>query len=219
MDAIGWLIYDPARPQPIPAAVSSYRPIDDLSLVPYDEMTLLRNVDRRIKLNLNMKHGNRGSQYVRYFTRFPGHRCPNYLLINVISYMFNDITYESPKVPTLLTALTSGDLASNANTYERSSNSFVLGHNEVVEIVVYNKHMTNHPFHLHGHNFQVVWRSAPGGGDFPAGVLGEDDFNQRPTRLDVVVVPNGGSAVLRFRADNPGKYETRSCTCQYLKTR
>lgn len=125
------------------------------------------------------------------------------------SYLFNDVTYESPKVPTLYTALTSGASATSADSYEKSSNPFVLGHNEVVELVLYNKHMTNHPFHLHGHHFQAVWRSAPGGGDLPNGILPDDNLKQRPIRRDTLVVPNGGSAVLRFRADNPGTYESR----------
>ena len=63
-DVVGWLMYDPAQPQPRPAAVTSYNPIDEMTIVPYDEMALLRNVDRRIKLSLNMEHKNGGSQYV-----------------------------------------------------------------------------------------------------------------------------------------------------------
>jgi iron transport multicopper oxidase len=116
------------------------------------------------------------------------------------------VTYETPQVPSLFTALTSGEAAASVATYGRTSNPFVLEHNQVVELILNNRHMINHPFHLHGHQFQAVWRSEPGGGDFPVGTLTEDDFNQNPVRRDTLVLPNGGSMVIRFRADNPGMY-------------
>lgn len=73
----------------------------------------------------------------------------------------------------------------------------------------------SHPFHLHGHTFNVV-----GIGRSPdknikkinlkhaldldrRGLL-HRQFNLPPTK-DTIAVPNNGYVVLRFRADNPGK--------------
>lgn len=51
---------------------------------------------------------------------------------------FNDITYVRPKVPTLFTALTTGEFANNATVYGRDTNSFVLQKNDVIEIILNN---------------------------------------------------------------------------------
>ncbi|CRK36781.1 hypothetical protein BN1708_016549, partial [Verticillium longisporum] len=48
---------------------------------------------------------------------------------------FNNITYAHPKVPTLYTALTSGDLATNPQVYGEYTHSFVLEKDEIVQIV------------------------------------------------------------------------------------
>jgi hypothetical protein len=48
-------------------------------------------------------------------------------------HSFNDITYVRPKVPTLYTALTTGDYASNATVYGRDTNSYVLQKNDIIE--------------------------------------------------------------------------------------
>lgn len=46
---------------------------------------------------------------------------------------FNDITYVRPKVPTLYTALTTGEYANNSTVYGRDTNSFVLQKNDIIE--------------------------------------------------------------------------------------
>lgn len=60
-----------------------------------------------------------------------------------------------------------------------------------------------HPLHLHGHNFQIVQRSAA-----DAGVYGGKPINPpaTPIRRDVVKVNGGGYVTFRFIADNPDKY-------------
>jgi iron transport multicopper oxidase len=54
------------------------------------------------------------------------------------SAFFNDVTYVAPKVPTLYTALSTGPNATNPVIYGSNTNSFILGANEVVEIVLNN---------------------------------------------------------------------------------
>jgi hypothetical protein len=56
--------------------------------------------------------------------------------------------------------------------------------------------LRQHPFHLHGHNFWIVATSA-----FPEA---ERLFAPNYVRRDVVSVPPGGWAKIRFVADNPG---------------
>ncbi|KAM3588569.1 hypothetical protein VKS41_001011 [Umbelopsis sp. WA50703] len=58
-----------------------------------------------------------------------------------------------------------------------------------------------HPFHLHGHTFQIV---GTGLGTFDPN-NDERNFNiENPTRRDVAVVPRKGWIAIRFVADNPG---------------
>jgi iron transport multicopper oxidase len=48
------------------------------------------------------------------------------------------VNYVPPKVPTLYTALSTGDNATNALIYGSHTNSFVLAQNQVVEIILNN---------------------------------------------------------------------------------
>ena len=74
----------------------------------------------------------------------------------------------------------------------------------------------SHPFHLHGHAFNVI-----GMGRLPVrkgkknnlkdvvdldrrGLL-HREFNLPPAK-DTIAVPNNGYVVFRFRADNPGTF-------------
>jgi iron transport multicopper oxidase len=42
----------------------------------------------------------------------------------------------------------------------------VLEKDQIVDIVINNLDPGKHPFHLHGHNFQAVWRSDDDAGPF-----------------------------------------------------
>lgn len=106
---------------------------------------------------------------------------------------FNDIVYSMPDTPSLLTQLTLGD------GYGPTVNAFSADHLQVVEIVIINTDAGTHPFHLHGHAFQVVQKSMDV-------TLPAPEINANPMRRDTVVVPPGGSATLRFVADNPGAW-------------
>lgn len=106
-------------------------------------------------------------------------------------------------MPSLYSALTVGkEHAADPRVYGTHTISHVLGHNEVIQIVLNNGDDGTHPFHLHGHNFQLLYRSPE-----DAGVFIEDEsitFPTVPMRRDTVVVRGNGNIVLRFRADNPG---------------
>jgi len=120
---------------------------------------------------------------------------------------FNDITYVMPKVPSLYTALSTGNLSSNAEVYGRNAHALVAQHNEWVEFVINNADTGNHPFHLHGHTFQVVGRSDTnydGTGSYPYFNASTSASFANPLRRDTILVPAGTSAAIRFQASNPG---------------
>ncbi|KXT04611.1 hypothetical protein AC578_8659 [Pseudocercospora eumusae] len=177
----GWLVYDQAKPNPEPAHLDSWDgQYDDFDLVPQDELELYDHVDYSFNLNLSMNNLGNGANYA----------------------WFNDITYVRPKVPTLYTALTTGQYANNATVYGRDTNSFVLQRNDIIEIVLNNNDPGKHPFHLHGHNFQVIYRSPEEWGNYDAN--NHTDFPAKPMRRDTFWVRPNGNFVIRFRADNPG---------------
>jgi iron transport multicopper oxidase len=118
------------------------------------------------------------------------------------SAFFNNITYTSPKVPTLYTVMSSGADAANAAIYGEYTHPFVLEKDQVVQIIVNNNDVGKHPFHLHGHNFQAIWRSDEDAGNYIP--TSDPDFPQTPMRRDTFTVHPHGNIVLRFRADNPG---------------
>jgi iron transport multicopper oxidase len=177
----GWLVYDSSKPLPAPANITEFTPFDDFTLVPQDGTKLLDKVD--YSMTLDMKMGNLGDG-------------ANYAF-------FNNVSYVMPKVPTLYTALSSGASATNVEIYGHSTNSFVLSKNDVVEIILNNNDRGKHPFHMHGHNYQVIWRSEEDAGPYDA-AANNATFPAVPARRDTILVRPNGNLVLRFRADNPG---------------
>lgn len=106
-------------------------------------------------------------------------------------------------MPSLYTALSVGEDATNPIVYGYAANAQVVHYNDIVEVVVNNFDSGGHPLHLHGHNFQIVQRSAIG-----AGVYGGKPINPpaTPIRRDVVKVNAGGYVTFRYIANNPDKY-------------
>ncbi|OTB03453.1 putative ferroxidase [Hypoxylon sp. CI-4A] len=180
----GWLVYDDAQPLPEPALVWDIDDgtFDDMTLVPYDNRTLFKEPDQSIELNVIMDNLIDGANYA----------------------FFDNITYKSPAVPTLYTALSAGDLATNPTVYGSFTHSFVLERGQIVELVVNNQDTGRHPFHLHGHHFQAAYRSGENAGLFEDSNVTESDFSAFPMRRDTFVLYPSGFIVLRFRADNPG---------------
>ncbi|RWA14994.1 hypothetical protein EKO27_g81 [Xylaria grammica] len=177
----GWLTYNDTQPFPEPALVDELDPFDDITLIPYDNQTLFGEPDKTIELDVIMDNLGDGANYA----------------------FFNNITYKAPKVPSLYTALSAGDLATDPSIYGGYTNAFVLERGEVVQIVVNNLDTGRHPFHLHGHNFQALYRSEEEAGTFEDSNVTEADFPATPMRRDTFVLYPDGNIVLRFRADNP----------------
>jgi len=60
--------------------------------------------------------------------------------------MFNEVSYKAPIVPSLLTALSvPANYSTEPTVYGSSTNPFVLGHNNMVQIVLNNQDPGKHP--------------------------------------------------------------------------
>ncbi|KAK7997043.1 PAK kinase [Apiospora arundinis] len=99
--------------------------------------------------------------------------------------------------------------AADANSY--SSWNFGLDQqvllvpdaNKGAQIVINSRDAMEHPWHLHGHTFQIVgW----GQGLFGSKPNGTTWNLANPMRRDTVTVPANSHVVLRFLADNPGMW-------------
>lgn len=99
--------------------------------------------------------------------------------------------------------MTTGENAIDATVYGEYTNSFVLQKDEIVDIILNNDDAGKHPFHLHGHNFQVIVRSDDAMGHYNP--VNESDFPLRPMRRDTLMVRPNSNFVVRFKADNPGE--------------
>jgi iron transport multicopper oxidase len=112
----------------------------------------------------------------------------------------NGVSYVGQKVPTLFTAMSAPkNVVMNPLIYGANSNSFVFKLNQTVEIVLINEDSGGHPWHLHGHNFQLIARSPPNT-PYKASAIHPP---HTPMRRDVVQVNTGGYIVLRFTVDHP----------------
>lgn len=117
---------------------------------------------------------------------------------------FNNITYVSPLTPAVMSMTTEPEpLVSDSRLYGPSANALVFPYGAVVELVVYNWDAGHHPFHLHGHQFQIVQKVMDATNPGPAFVEGA---NPNPARRDTVTIPAGGFVRLRFVIDNPGAW-------------
>lgn len=174
----GWLVYNESAALRPASMIENYDPYDDFFLIPEDGEALYSSFDQSITLNLTMNNLGDGANYA----------------------FLNDITYVTPKVPTLYTALSTGGNATNPLVYGENTHSFVLQKGDVVQIVLNNDDTGKHPFHLHGHNFQTVVRSEEGEGAYVTDVA----MPPVPMRRDTVMVRPNGNLVIMFRADNPG---------------
>ncbi|KAG0238875.1 hypothetical protein BGW42_000036 [Actinomortierella wolfii] len=169
---------------PLAAAESPGRPaFDDAALlVPLSHMAATTAVDQTFTMTTEMKRLHDGT----------------------FRPLFNNITYVKPKVPTLYTALTIGkDFASNPLVYGKHSLPMVVRYNTWIEILINNNDEAEHPFHLHGHAFQVVGRSNKSGVHDPTKPYPYYNLTN-PLRRDTVLVLPMSSVAIRFKADNPG---------------
>ncbi|KAK2465583.1 hypothetical protein APHAL10511_002475 [Amanita phalloides] len=116
--------------------------------------------------------------------------------------LFNNISYINPLVPAVLSELTLGSNATVAEAYGRSS--FVLNHNDAVDIVIKNGDVGTHPFHLHGHKVMIVNRAQDYTSSDPTLNPPLQEGQSNPMRRDTIQVPPSSSVTLRVVADNPG---------------
>ncbi|KAG0164114.1 hypothetical protein DFQ30_010503 [Apophysomyces sp. BC1015] len=114
---------------------------------------------------------------------------------------FNGVPYLPPKVPSLNTLLTEGDYALEPTVYGPQTAAYILNHLDMVEVIINNLDNSDHPFHLHGHTFQVVAR---GDGVYDGTNKSIAWHLDNPLRRDTIMVPTGNFTIIRFRADNPG---------------
>ncbi|WWC68213.1 uncharacterized protein I206_102136 [Kwoniella pini CBS 10737] len=119
---------------------------------------------------------------------------------------FNNITYQMPMVPSMLTAASMGQDAYNTAVYGAQTNAFVYKQGDIVELTVFNWDAGFHPFHFHGHEFQIVHKSFDVTSDDRIINPLIDENQTNPARRDTIVIPPTGSVTLRFRADNPGAW-------------
>ncbi|EJD00074.1 laccase [Fomitiporia mediterranea MF3/22] len=106
-------------------------------------------------------------------------------------FTMNGAPFNPPDVPVLLQILSG---ATNANQLLPSGSVINLPPNQVIELNIPGG--GNHPFHLHGHTFDVIR------------VAGNSSYNfENPVRRDTVNIGAGSDNVtFRFVTDNPGPW-------------
>ena len=87
----------------------------------------------------------------------------------------------------------------NGRLYDPPRDGVPVKPNQRVRIRFVNESMMFHPFHLHGHTFQVMR------GDTPA------------ARKDTVLVPPKQTVEVEFDTDNPGKWITHCHNTYHLE--
>ncbi|KAG7191864.1 ferroxidase fet3 [Scheffersomyces spartinae] len=183
LNSTNYISYDESNDTPEEYIVDEYDFLDDYWLTPVSAEAMLDEPDHVITVDVTMNNLGNGINYA----------------------FFNNITYTPPKVPILHTVLSAGELATNELVYGTNTHSIVLQHNEVVDIVLNNHDAGKHPFHLHGHVFQLVARGETVVGDPVSFNATEYDlYRDNPMRRDTVYVNPQSYIVMRFRADNPG---------------
>jgi iron transport multicopper oxidase len=182
--AMSYVVYDDEKPLPLPYGLKSDELFNEFDLRPLQNIELFDEPDYRITLDVIMDNLGDGINYA----------------------FFNNITYVAPKVPTLLSVLDAGENALRSEIYGSNTHSYVLQPNEVVEIVVNNKDTGRHPFHLHGHTFQIVQKSPAFDDDAPTSYDPEnpEPFPKYPLIRDTAILEPNGYLVLRFKTINPG---------------
>lgn len=116
----------------------------------------------------------------------------------------NDVVYNSPLVPAIMSALSLGENATSPVAY--GPYSFVYNYGDVVDLVVKNADTGQHPFHMHGYKMQIVNTATDYTSDDPSLNPPLVEGQANPMRRDTVTIAGGGSVTLRLVADNPGAW-------------
>ncbi|KAI0849334.1 putative ferroxidase [Daldinia vernicosa] len=175
----GMLVTDSDKDTSRTVTVQKFEPFDDTTFQPHDNESVYEPVDKQLVLNFDYCFD--ANDYPR--------AC------------FNDSTYIAQKVPALYTAASLGENNTETAAYG-PVNAFIVEYGEILEIVVNNNNDAIHPFHLHGHQFQVLARPESQAGNWSADVA----INDIPPRRDTVAVNPKSYAVFRIKAENPGVF-------------
>lgn len=181
----GYLVYNSASPLPLPTLVDNYPASNDFNLVPVVPEGVVEP-DEMFNQTIVFDNLGDGANYA----------------------FFNGESYKAPRTPTLFTTIAAGGsvnttLVSEPSIYGDHTNTHILPHNQMIEMVLNNQDPGKHPFHLHGHTFQVIKRSEADEGDYnPLNTSWTAPAN--PMRRDTLQLPPNGHALIRFRSDNPG---------------
>lgn len=184
LNSTNYIVYDELAPLPEEYYVDELDFFDDFYLKPVSKEPLMDDADHVITIDVAMDNLGNGVNYA----------------------FFNNITYVTPKVPIVSTVLSAGELATNSFIYG-NVNAFVLQKDDIIDIRLNNFDTGKHPFHLHGHVFQVIER-APGVPDtespVPFDPENHAEYPEYPMIRDTVYVNPQSYVVMRFKADNPG---------------
>ncbi|GAA5959158.1 hypothetical protein JCM21900_001410 [Sporobolomyces salmonicolor] len=121
--------------------------------------------------------------------------------------LLNNITYSAPNTPSLMTMLSMGnDSLTTPSIYGKMTAPEILARNDVMDVMIINFDSNSHPFHLHGHKFQITRVSTDVTSDDPSINPPHTLGAPNPMTRDTIVVPAGGAVNLAFRADNPGAW-------------
>lgn len=174
----GYLVADPKKNGSSSVTINTFTPIDDSKFTALDnEDNSCGSVTQTIQLDFNF--------------------CTNNY--SIPQACFNGQPYVDQRVPTLYSVVTTGADNTNPIIYG-AVNPFIVEENSVVELVVNNLDISIHPFHLHGHQFEVIERPPTGAGKWP----GTTNAPASPASKDTISVFGNSYAVIRFKADNPG---------------
>lgn len=173
----GYLVVDSSQSMTAVNVVDAFSPIDDSKFTDLNGNEPCGPVNQTIQLDFNFCFDNN----------------------SIPRACFNGQSYVDQIVPTLYSAATTGDDNTNPIVYG-AVNPFIVETGQVVDLVVNNLDTAIHPFHLHGHKFQILARPPSGTGKWP----GTTDEPENPAYKDTVSINGNSYAVLRFEADNPG---------------
>ncbi|KAJ8325875.1 ferroxidase fet3 [Batrachochytrium dendrobatidis] len=118
---------------------------------------------------------------------------------------FNRSIFQLHKTPSMFTALSmTPEQAATPSAYGPGVVAMPLGHMKGIHVIIYNRDPGQHPFHLHGHKFQIVNLVTEANAATANPYVVPDGLAKNPPRRDTVVIPPQGFVVIRFLADNPG---------------
>jgi iron transport multicopper oxidase len=209
--AYGYLVYNSKLPLP-PVSVPNFNPINDFTLVPLDKQSIWGPVSQTITINMIFVNDNYGINRL-FESRFLESRRTDFA-----QGYYQQSNLCSPNRPEPIHSIVSSCGRCDEQTDLRNwfepfcrllwrdvsetthQNTLILKRELSVEVVVNNFDTGSHPWHMHGHQFQVVYHGN-------ANTImwdGTQELSQIPVRRDVMLVNTNSSTVWRFKANNPG---------------